>query len=199
MVSNCGRSDHENTKGADSPGLIRFVFLTFRDLSSRPPLDINLRNEYIEFSIQSPERFAALQRVFAELKHDKDAENWRATEELLKYFDADSLRHFYWPPQDERIQRLWQLKNRPIAITPTEQVTGAIWDFDSLMDAFINGEYNLLSCELIGGRFARLNFYALAYPYGGVGCMVALIEAFGGVVTAIDDGAEPVRFISPKS
>ena len=35
---------------------------------------------------------------------------------------------------------------------------------------------------------ARLNFDALAYPYGGVGGLVALVEAFGFMVTGIEDG-----------
>ena len=86
------------------------------------------------------------------------------------------------------------LRTRPIAITPTDQAMGLTWDFDSLIDAFVNGEYNLLSCEMTDDRKARLCFYALAYPYGGVGCMVALVEAFGGVVTGIDDGTGFVEF-----
>jgi hypothetical protein len=156
-------------------------------------------SESIEFSIQSPERFSALRRVFTELKHDKDADNWRTTDEMLKCFDDESLRHFYWPPDDERLQRLEDLRTRPIIITPTDQATGLTWDFDSLMDAFVNGEYDLLSCELMQNGDARLNFYALAYPYGGVGCMVALIEAFGGVVTGIADGTGFVNCIEPNS
>lgn len=151
-------------------------------------------SEFVEFSILSPERFAALQRAFAELKRDKDADDWRSNEELEKVFDAEALSHFYWPPDDVRRQRLEDLRTRPIIVTPTEQATGLTWDFDSLMDAFVNGEYNLLSCELIDDRKARLNFYSLAYPYGGVGCMVALIEAFGGVVTGIEDGTGFVGF-----
>src|SRR5579871_6319770 len=139
-------------------------------------------SEFIEFSVSSPERFAALHRVFAEIKHDKDADEWRSNAELLSLFDAEALSHFYWPPDDVRRQRWEDLQTRPIIETPTEQTTDLTWDFDSLLDAFVNGEYNLLSCEMIADRKARLNFYALAYPYGGVGCMVALVEAFGGVV-----------------
>ena len=145
-------------------------------------------SEFVEFSISSQERFAALQRVFAELKHDKDTDVWRSNEELLQYFDAEPLGHFYWPPDDVRLQRLEDLQTRVIIETPTDQTADQTWDFDSLMDSFVNGEYNLLSCEMMENGQARLNFYALAYPYGGVGCMVGLIEAFGGIVTGIDDG-----------
>ena len=145
-------------------------------------------SEYINFTICSPERFQALQRVFEELKRDKDADDWRTNEKLLTFFDAESLNYFYWPPEDERRQRLEDLQTRPILITPADQVAGQQWDFDSLIEAFVNGEYNLLSCEMLDDHNARLSFFSLAYPYGGVGCMVGLIEAFDGVVTGVDDG-----------
>lgn len=156
-------------------------------------------SEFIEFLIASPERFTALQRVFAELKHDKDANDWRSTEELLEFFDAESRRHFYWPADDVRRRRLEDLRTRPVIETPTERSTGLTWDFDSLIDAFVNGEYNLLSCEMTENGKGRLTFDTLAYPYGGVGCMVALVEVFGGVVTGIDDGTGFAPFTNPRT
>ncbi len=151
-------------------------------------------SEYIEFTVSSPDRFAALQRVFAVFKHDKDANDWRSQAELLNSFDEDSLKNFSWPPDDLRQQRLRDLETRPVSITPTEQTKNSRWDFDSLLAAFKEGEYILVSCEMTEGGKARLEFYSLAYPYGGVGCMVALVEAFEGVVTAINDGTGLVEF-----
>ena len=113
---------------------------------------------------------------------------------MLDLFDTESRSHFYWPPDDVRRQRLEDLRTRVVLETPTEQATGLTWDFDSFVDAFLNGEYNLLSCEKIHDGKGRLNFYSLAYPYGGVGCMVALVEAFGGIVTGINDGTGFVSF-----
>jgi hypothetical protein len=152
-------------------------------------------SEFVEFSISSPERFAALQCVFAELKRDKDVGDWRSNDELRNLFDAEAQSHFYWPADDVRRQRLEDLRTRPIIETPTDQATGLLWDFDHLVDSFINGEYNLVSCDSTADGKARLNFDALAYPYGGVGCMVALVEAFGGVVTGIEDGTGFVSFL----
>ena len=57
-----------------------------------------------------------------------------------------------------------------------------------MIDAFEMGEYELVNCKVVGPGKGRLEFYALAYPYGGVGCMVALIEAFGFKTTGIEDG-----------
>src|SRR5579871_5098713 len=151
-------------------------------------------SQFVEFSISSQERFAALQRVFGELKRDKEACNWRSNGEFLNLFDAEALSHFHWPPDDVRRQRLEDLRTKLTIETPTEQATGLRWDFDSLVDAFVNGEYNLLNCEMTDDGKARLNFDALAYPYGGVGCMVALVEAFGGIVTGIEDGTGFISF-----
>ena len=98
-----------------------------------------------------------------------------------------------------RLQRLEDLRTRPIIETPTEDSTGLTWDFDSLIDAFVNGEYVLLSCEKMEGSTARLNFDALAYPYGGVGCMVSLVEAFDCIVTGIEDGTGFVSMTGTKT
>lgn len=156
-------------------------------------------SEFIEFSVHSPERFSALQRVFSELKRDKDAADWRTSDELLICFDSEALSHFSWPPADERLRRLEDLRTHPIIELPTEDSVDQTWDFDSLIDAFVNGEYNLLDCEMTGGGKARLNFDAMAYPYGGVGCMVALVEAFGCTVTGIDDGTGFLSFTRAKA
>jgi len=156
-------------------------------------------SEFIEFTAHSPARFPALRKAFAELKRDKDADDWRTNDDLLRFFDGESLSHFYWPENDERIQRLEDLRTRPVIITPTRQTRRQLWDFDSLIHAFVNGEYELLGCEMTHSGNARLNFHALAYPYGGVGCMVALVEAFGCTVTGTDDGTGFVQFTGPNS
>src|SRR5262245_56093706 len=76
-------------------------------------------SEFIEFSVASSERFSALQRVFAELKHDKDANDWRNIDAWLKCFDSQSLSHFCLPTQDERQQWSEALRNRPKIETST--------------------------------------------------------------------------------
>jgi hypothetical protein len=61
------------------------------------------------------------------------------------------------------------------------------WDFDSLIDAFANGEYELLGIRRLG-EHAPLEFEPATFPYGGVNCMTALVEALEGPITMIDDG-----------
>src|SRR5438128_232699 len=61
------------------------------------------------------------------------------------------------------------------------------WDFGSMIDAFKDGEYELLSCEIISENRAIFRFMPWADPYGGTGCMQALVESFGFKVTKIED------------
>ena len=145
-------------------------------------------SEFIAFAVNNREQFEHLRNVFLELKKDKDADQFRAEVEWPKYFDDQALDNFYWPTHEERSRWLKEAQHRPIRITPTEMATGLRRDFFSMIDAFQNGEYELRSCELVGLDNGRLDFFALAYPYGGVGCMVALIEAFGLKITGIQDG-----------
>lgn len=147
-------------------------------------------SEFVEFVVHDPARFRALQRVFEELKKDKAADRFRASDDWLGVVDAEARARFTGAntPTREAREVAMELDPRPIRITPTSKTTGLVWDFFSMIDAFQNGEYELRSCDMVGPTTARWNFFALAYPYGGVGCMVALIEAHGFRVTGINDG-----------
>jgi hypothetical protein len=98
------------------------------------------------------------------------------------------------PSPQERRDWLGVRRNTPITVTPTERTSGRRWDLLAMIDAFADGEYELRSCEMVGDGRARLEFDSFAYPYGGVGCMVALVEAFGFRVVGIDDGTGHVKF-----
>jgi hypothetical protein len=155
-------------------------------------------SEYIEFRVHSEDRFQQLVRVVAELQREKAGPARRSLEDLQTIFDQDTLRRFEWPAPAERAQRRLDLKTRPVVETPTENAAGLRWDFDSMIWAIMEAEYDLLGCERVGGA-ARLNFQALAYPYGGVGGLVALVEVFGFVVTGIEDGTGYVAVKNPDA
>ncbi|AFZ14187.1 hypothetical protein Cri9333_3358 [Crinalium epipsammum PCC 9333] len=135
-------------------------------------------SEYIEFAVTDDKRFEDLQRVFNQLKMDKDEDNISDDEQYLSLFDEEARKYFVWSTPEE--DALW-----------TDPSLNCGWDFGSMIDAFKNGEFSLLSCEKVSLNTARLNFYAHAYPYGGTGCMQALVESFGFKVLVIDDGGSP--------
>ena len=145
-------------------------------------------SEYVEFCVPSRDRLRDLQRVVVELQREKSAERRRSPHELEALFDAEALNHFVWPTEAERASRLHDLRTRPVVVTETERTVGLRWEFDSMIEAIMEGEYELLGCEASSPGKARLQFRALAYPYGGVGALVALVEAHRFAVTGIDDG-----------
>lgn len=145
-------------------------------------------SEFIEFKVDAGHRFKQLQAAFNELKIDKDADAFRPDAEWPELFDSQAMGHFCWPTPEMRMRWVNESQRHCIIETPTESASGLRWDFFSMIDAFRNGDYELRSCELISSDKGRLEFYAFGYPYGGVGCMVALIESFGFKITGIDDG-----------
>jgi len=154
-------------------------------------------SEFIEFTIHSRDRLHQLRRVVLELQRDKADNNRRDSTALQSLFDQDALSHFSWPTPEGRVERLHDLATRPVLLTPTEQAVGQCWDFDSMIHAIMEGEYDLLGCEPSVPGKAVLRFDAQAYPYGGVGALVALVEAFGFAVSGIDDGTGYLAVADP--
>jgi len=147
-------------------------------------------NCYVEFRADDEGRFARLVAVVDALRADKQAgvltpgPKWRA------YFDERALAHFWWPTaaEAEEHARRWFATPVPERFTDPSLVTP--WEFDSLIDAFANGEYELVGVRR-SGEHGRIEFCPYAFPYGGTGCMQALAEAFGFEVLEIDDGSQP--------
>lgn len=65
----------------------------------------------------------------------------------------------------------------------TEPTLRHPWDFMSLFEAFKHGDYELGAIERLSQEEAILPFEPFGHPYGGTGCMRALIEVFEHRVT----------------
>lgn len=148
-------------------------------------------SEYLEFAVTDDKRFQNLQKLFSRLKADKDEENIGDDQIYLALINEDTRKHFRWSTPEENIVWLEKWYSTPIETRWTDPSLDRGWDFGSMIDAFRNGEYSLLSCEMVSQKTARLTFYAHSHPYGGTGCMKVLIEAFGFTVLIIDDGSSP--------
>jgi hypothetical protein len=55
-----------------------------------------------------------------------------------------------------------------------------------MIDAFSNGEYEFVSCELISSEKGRIEFNPWSWPYGGAGAFRALIEYQGFKILSED-------------
>jgi hypothetical protein len=139
---------------------------------------------FVEFEVADEDRFRRVAIVFDALRSAKQSDEWGEDEDWLKYFDAEARSHFWWPTSTEleNWNRRWFSTPVPQRFTDPSLVTP--WDFSSMIDAFRNGDYELLMCERVSVRTGRLTFEPYGWPYGGIGCIRALIESFGHRVTA---------------
>lgn len=144
--------------------------------------------EYVEFRVDNEKRFNALCHVFSEIKKDKDTKTWREDEDWLAFFDEEALSHFWFPTEEEEAEHFRRWFETPVDQRWNDPSFVHPWDFDSMIECFRIGEYELISCRLISTDIARIEFFASVFPYGGTGCMHGLIEAFGFTVLGEDDG-----------
>jgi hypothetical protein len=142
---------------------------------------------YVEFAVHDCQRFGALEKVFTALKASKESGSFAGKDYWLSFFDKEAVSHFWWPTPAEREEWKRRWFSTPTPQRWTDPSLKRPWDFESMIDAFKNGEYELLSCDLLNGKVGRLCFDPQAHPYGGTGCMKALIESFGFEVTAEDE------------
>jgi hypothetical protein len=145
---------------------------------------------FVEFAIHDAERLERLTAIVDELRLDKAAGTLEPGPKWRPMFDDRALAHFWWPTPSELDdwRRRWEAT--PLPGRWADPSLQRPWDFDSLIEAFANGEYQILGIRRQGGT-GRLEFEPDAFPYGGTGCMQALVEAFDFVVTTIDDGSQP--------
>lgn len=143
-------------------------------------------NDSITFKINDLTRFENLQKVFYQLKQDKENRSFNVEEFYLKFFDEKAKSYFGWYSEAEN--KDWSEKwfSTPYEQRWTDPTLKRKWDFGSMLMSLEDGDYQLISCELISEDKAKLLFYPFGHPYGGTGCLEALIESFGFEIIEID-------------
>ena len=147
----------------------------------------------VRFAVHDSQRFEALRSLYAEVRRDKDALQSRDPAEWLALVPDAIKGRFSWPTQEERQRWLAIRDTTPIAVPEPSQQLGAKWDFYRVFEAIEESEYDVLDCVLVEQGVGELRINPQAYPYGGVGPLIALAEEFGFVVLGVneDGGYEP--------
>ena len=140
---------------------------------------------YVEFEVASEDAYRRLGAVVTALAAAKRNDDFRDDDYWLTFFDDEARSTFWWPSQAELEEwsRRWQAAPVELRLSDPSFHPPA-WDFGSMIDAFRNGDYDLLGCQRPSPWVGRLEFEPFGWPYGGSGCMRALVEAFGHRVTA---------------
>lgn len=71
------------------------------------------------------------------------------------------------------------------------------WDFGSTVDAIAGAEFDIKGVVSAGGGH-YLMFDPASYPFGGTGCLVALLESLGNEVVSINDGTGLAPYVQPR-
>ncbi len=138
---------------------------------------------YVEFRATDEERFEKLRSAMAALVGAKESDEWRDDEYWLGFFDEAARGHFWWTTEAEAAEHSRRWLATPVEQRFTDPSLETPWDFGSMIDAFRNGDYLLLGIRTLSDGVTRIEFDPFGYPYGGMGCMVAIVEAFGFRVT----------------
>lgn len=147
----------------------------------------------VEFEITNPTRFEPLRVVFEAIRKAKSADSFTDDhDEWGAYFDGAARSFFRWttPEEDELWEQRWFATPLPQRWTDPSLRRG--WSVFAMIEAFRNGEYDLGACERLGETTGRLTFFEHSFPFGGTGCMRALIESFGHRVTKDWDDETPL-------
>jgi hypothetical protein len=144
----------------------------------------------VRFAVDDSQRFEALRLLYAEVKRDKDAGQFRDPAEWVRLVPDEVKGRFSWPTPEERAHWLGIRNSTVIAIPDPSQQLGAEWDFYRVFEAIEESEYDVLDCVLAEPGVGELRINPHAYPYGGVGPLIALAEGYGFTVLGVNECGE---------
>ncbi len=139
------------------------------------------------FRIDREDMFPFLVAMFDALKEAKRTGDFPEVSEWLPLIHPNVRAHFYWPPAEELSVVAEIRATRPIIIMEPSDAIGDEWDFGSILDAVKNGEYQMLEIVKTSSNAGELRIDPEAYPYGGIGAFIALIEAHGMHILGINE------------
>ena len=139
----------------------------------------------VHFRIDRPDLLPALERVFDALRQAKRNEDFGSVEAWRQLLAVETRSRFDWPDAHEGRNAI--VDRAPVIITEPHDAIGQTWEFDSLLDAIENGEYDLLEIARTTEGVAELRIDPHAYPYGGIGAFMALVEAHGMYILGVNE------------
>ncbi|HHX4056253.1 MAG: hypothetical protein ACN6QT_22420 [Burkholderia contaminans] len=149
---------------------------------------------YVEFESNGEKALQRLTKFFDLVKAAKDSDE-PADESQLSAYLIEAERAYFPSLTAEEVaewNEYWFSTPLPKRHSPEMPTPG--WDFASMLDAFWNGDYDLIAIRLRATRHV-LEFNPHGYPYGGIGSLVAMVECFGHQVVGVDDGTGYEKYV----
>ncbi|PCE26243.1 hypothetical protein BWP39_17115 [Paraburkholderia acidicola] len=149
---------------------------------------------YVEFESNGEKALQRLTEFFDLVKAAKDSDE-PADESQLSASLTEAERAYFPNLTAEEMaewNEYWFSTPLPKRHSPEMSTPG--WDFASMLDAFWNGDYDLIAILPRATRHV-LEFNPHGYPYGGTGSLVAMVECFGHQVVGVDDGTGYEKYV----
>ena len=123
------------------------------------------------------DRFNDLTELLNLISTSKKSGDFKSDKYWLGQFPDYTLKHYYFADSD---------------LKPgfeTSRAEGGTWHFYSMTEHLVeNLDIEFLECKNNKDGRARLEFYALGYPYGGIGGLTMFLNSFDFRATEIDEG-----------
>src|SRR3954471_17755425 len=102
---------------------------------------------YVEFRIESQAGFEKLAALYAALQEAKASDHWKNDEYWLTFVDEEARKHFWWPTEAESEEWRKRWFSTPIDKRLSDPSLQTKWDYLSMIEAFRDGDYELLACR----------------------------------------------------
>lgn len=149
---------------------------------------------HVEFEPKDEPSRRRLVEFFAMLKTAKESTAHPDEGPLIEYL-SEAERSYFWNPSPEELAE-WNEEwfSAPLPKRHSAEMAMPPWDLESLLEAFWNGDYELVGVLSENNRHF-IAFNPHGYPYGGTGSLIALAESFGHKVLGVEDGTGYVSYV----
>ncbi|WP_155649132.1 hypothetical protein [Burkholderia cepacia] len=149
---------------------------------------------YVDFESNGEKALQRLTEFFDLVKAAKDSDEPADETQLSAYLTEVERTYFPNLTAEELAEwnEYWFSTPLPKRHSPEMPTPG--WDFASMLDAFWNGDYDLIAIRPRATRHV-LEFSPHGYPYGGTGSLVAMVECFGHQVVGVEDGTGYEKYV----
>lgn len=141
----------------------------------------------VRFQYANAQHLDALRILYAALKSDDQSGNHRPLADWPALIPTGLSENFDWPDESVLARLKHQRETHVRVISDPAQHLSTRWDFYSLVDSIHSGEYALLGVVQCSESIAELQIDPYAYPYGGLGPLIALCEGFGFVILGVNE------------
>lgn len=149
---------------------------------------------YVEFESNGEKALQRLAEFFNLVKAAKNSEEPADESQLSAFLTETEHAYFSNLTAEEMAEwnEYWFSTPLPKRHSPEMPTPG--WDFASMLDAFWNGDYDLIAIRPQTTRHV-LEFNPHGYPYGGTACLIAVVECFGHQVVGVEDGTGYKKYV----